>query len=119
MSEQERMRPPHPRAWYLTQSADKPIRPPRPPACDKCDALWTPGHVCEETPTGREIILHQSEDWRESFEFCCEIEARLRQRILALAKEMEDPNTEHGTMPRVRMRVRREWAARLRGLADG
>jgi hypothetical protein len=29
----------------------RPTRPPRPPACEKCDALWTPGHVCADTPT--------------------------------------------------------------------
>lgn len=27
--------------------SDRPTRPPRPPACKKCDALWTPGHVCD------------------------------------------------------------------------
>lgn len=41
----------------------RPTRPPRPPACQKCDALWTPGHVCE--PDDR-----LAEAWDEGHEIC-------------------------------------------------
>lgn len=38
--------------------------------------------------------------------------------LLALADEMENPNAEHGTMPGVRMQVRRYWAGRIRAALD-
>jgi hypothetical protein len=34
--------------------------------------------------------------------------------VAALGEEMVDPNRETGTMPGVRMQVRREWAERVR-----
>lgn len=86
------------------------------PEGDDCEQAWR--EWCEGV-CDPDIWHEYGHAFKAGWKAHAERYTTLKLGVLALADEMEDANAERGTMPGVRMKVRREWAKALRVIVNG